>query len=320
MDIKYIENKWALVPKNIGENYSSIQLSNELRVRLLIALNKKNYRCIILSLINKERLDLISEYREYISIEYFDKTNHIVITLLDSRFNEQFNAFIYSVYTNIQPVKSNKEASNIFVNTYHTWREFFSPSPNGILSFESILGLFGELNYLKNKLDISLALDMEYILKSWVGPMGKTHDFEFNDLDVEVKTKEFSSSLITISSEYQLDSEESKLLILFVISVELNTHGGITIGQLARSIYNHLVERLVDTTIFLKALYKAGIPWSELDHYNNYLFVVKSAEGFNCKNPKFPRLIKSNIPNGVKKIKYKIDVNSLTEFIIPNLN
>lgn len=81
-------------------------------------------------------------------------------------------------------------------------------------------GLIGELLFLKR---VSAAIyEPSNALSGWTGPERSKRDFGYGQIFVEVKSKRGSSnSEIGISSEEQLNTNESERLFLYV--VELNS-------------------------------------------------------------------------------------------------
>lgn len=316
MEYNSLEEKWSRIIINQEQNYTSINLSDDLKVRLLIGFNKNSKRCLILSLLSNQKFDFTNDIREYISFEYFDDSGHLIVTLNDDRFQEQFNAFIYSTYRNLIAVELIKNAAFIFVDNYHKWREFFSNRNNNLLSDEEVLGLFGELVYLRKLLLETSAQLVNEKLEGWVGPYGKGHDFEFSDFDVEIKTKDHLKSFINISSEYQLEKNSDKDVILHIISVETDRQNGQTLSDLIKEINDCLVMKFADISIFLKTLRKAGLIWDDLKKYDHKKFTVLSQNSYDCSTDNFPKLTKSNIPSGISNVKYFLSVKDLEVFII----
>ncbi|NNV57302.1 PD-(D/E)XK motif protein [Limnovirga soli] len=315
MEYSDIEKKWSRISLAADENYSSLQLAADISVRLLIAYDRKMKRCLILSMLNAESLDFVNNLREHISFQYFDQSGHVIVTLIDDRFREQFNAFIYSAYLNLKPITIVKDAALILAKTYHKWSDFFSEIIISSLSTEEVMGLWGELFYLKRKMDNTKAELLNDHLKCWVGPFGKTHDFEFPDSDTEIKTKVEEISYVNISSEFQLDTVNGKPLLLHVISVNKNTYYGITLGIIVRDIYEMISSKLGDVSLFLKALSRAGLPWQDIDKYNEHSFSVRVETTYDCLNTRFPKIIRANLASEISNVKYRLNLDSLSDFI-----
>src|SRR5690606_8967726 len=139
-----------------------------------------------------------------------------------------FNDFIISIYNKIYKIEDEEAYVKEFFRTFNRWAYFFDEKRGSKLSEEVLIGLFGELCFMDHLLSQpSLGFKISEIEQSWVGPYDKGHDFEFLDIDYEVKTKPSRSLDVNISSEYQLQEDLGKYLELVVVDVEKNYVEGI---------------------------------------------------------------------------------------------
>jgi hypothetical protein len=217
-------------------------------------------------------------------------------------------------------MKNEDDYARYFIQTFHRWSLFFEDRMSDKLTEEEVKGLFGELLVLKFFVKNKGADELDRVIHSWVGPYDDGHDFSFDVYDVEVKTKNFSSLDIIISSEYQLETEIGKGLELYVVSIEYDSETGLSIKDIVLEIKDYIVSNLGDTSVFLKALLQKGLTLSNIHLYDNFRFKPMEIVVYNCCNNKFPKLSRSNIPNEILSVKYKLRTSLLDEFVINKIS
>ena len=75
---------------------------------------------------------------------------------------------------------------HVFLTRIRAWQSFMHHGKDGFLSPEKEVGLFGELEFLRETL--SLGLPAITAIDGWEGPFEGVHDFKFGNGAVEVKT------------------------------------------------------------------------------------------------------------------------------------
>jgi hypothetical protein len=170
------------------------------------------------------------------------------------------------------------------------------------------------LSYLLKLIQFTCSsVPIDNILKSWVGPFGASHDFEFSSSSIEVKTKPLTSWMIKISSEYQLENIDEKPLNLEVISVIESEHG-LSLKYLFLKVKEHINKKSGDITILLSALEKENLSEERLSKYSNFLFARKMTETFDCDAEYFPKIKAFGLHKAISTVKYNLDVRELQEF------
>lgn len=319
MELKDLQNKWSIITHSqIDKGYKSVILTPQCKSDLYLGINKDANRCLILSLPENHNVDFKTTVKENLSIEFFRDTNFIVLKLIDNSFYELFDDLIISMYNRIKDYSYVDDYSKEFILTFYKWNEFFNDKNSFLLSHQIVKGLFGELFLLQFYIDNNQSADVNDTLNSWTGPFDKRHDFTFDRKDVEVKTKTESALDITISSEYQLETNPDKELELVVISVTEND--GQNLRSLIREIKNKIQHKSGDYTIFLKALNMMGIDLKNAGQYDNYLFKPGTLITYNCTNPDFPKIVKSQTAEEISRVKYNLRVSSLNNYIKSQIN
>lgn len=319
MEIKYLQNKWSIITHSeINQGYKSVILTPDCKSDLYLGINRDANRCLILSLPKNHNVDFKTAIKENLSIEFFRDTNFIVLKLIDNSFYELFDDLIISMYNRIKDFSDVDDYSKEFILTFYKWNEFFNEKNSFQLSQQSIKGLFGELFLLQSYIDNNESAHVDDTLKSWTGPFDKRHDFTFDRKDVEAKTKTDSALDISISSEYQLEANPDKELELAVISVIENE--GQNLKSLIKEIKKKIQNKSGDYTIFLKALNLKGIDLKNAGLYDNYLFKPCSLTVYNCTASDFPKIVKSQIPAEIGRVRYNLRISSLNNYIKSQIN
>jgi len=318
MNMKNIElrQKWLGISNNTATGFRSLRISSDCICELYIGVNNKNNRCLILALPANKLLNFKGIQKENLSIEYFFEKNLVVVQLIDNAYHDLFDDLILSMYNGIKEIAQVDEYSNHFIEAFYRWSEFFEELKSDLLSEDSIKGLIGELLVLKSLITDPNRIEINFILNSWKGPFDKGNDFELESKNLEVKTKSPSDFDVKISSEFQLEESPGKGLELFVVSLLSDFTSGIHIRDLIFEIKLLVQEYSGDNTILWKALSQKNINAKNVDQYDRYRFKPINWISYNCADPNFPKLSRSNIPEEISGLKYTIRTNLLTEFTI----
>ncbi len=284
-------------------------------IPIFIGLNSKKNRCLFLELPVDISVDFINSEKENLSLYYFEDTKYIVLELTDDSYFDLFNDLVISIYQRIYNFKDTQKAINTFVKMFYKWSEFFDDKNSNKLSDESIKGLWGEMYVLKDLIENTESKYLNDILRAWKGPYDKGHDFELENKSIEVKTKDVTKQNIIISSEYQLEIENGKDLELLVLSVDKNYIKGKSLSDLFNLIKESVISKLGDFTIVLDALLQKNITQKNIYEYDNFRFKEIEEIVFGCTE-NFPCLNKSNTDQSIHSVRYSLNLNSLTNFII----
>ena len=185
-----------------------------------------------------------------------------------------------------------------------SWQEFMRKGAQA-LSPEAEIGLVGELLFLGDALDAGLPAQMS--LDSWVGPLDGVQDFELGTGAVEVKaTLSPQGFPAKIGSLEQLDDSVRKPL--FVAGARLSQReSGKNLPEIADGVRERLADDAAAASLFADRLLAAGYAEAHADRYPRR-FV---AEGMRVVEvgESFPRLTPGNVPGGVRKAFYEIDLD-----------
>ncbi|WP_372998309.1 PD-(D/E)XK motif protein [Sulfurimonas sp.] len=289
--------------------------SGEAKPEMNIGFNSTLNRCLLLELPKGHDIDFQKSIKQNLSLSFFDDTGYIVLELTDQSFTDLFNDLIISIYQHIYQMSDVKEYSQVFIQMFYKWSEFFDDKKSEKLSQDIIKGLFGELFVLKELIKDSHSTHINDLLNSWKGPYDKGHDFELDQKHIEVKTKEMTKTSVKISSEHQLESEMDIPLELLVLSVDTHSAKGQSLSTLVSDIKNIVISKLGDFSIVLTALAQKNITARSIYQYDNFRFEAIEEIVYNCTHTDFPKLTKTNTPKAIGSVQYTLHLNYLTEYI-----
>jgi hypothetical protein len=320
LNLELIEKKWNSIDVEEISGFRYVRLSSDCNPELNIGYNYAGNRCLILELPVDFHFEIVSIAKENLSIKHIDKGNYIVIQLIEESYFDLFNDLILSLYHKIKDIVIPKDYANKFVHSFGKWVEFFENRIGSGLSIEEVKGLYGELFVLNELINGSDSSKINEILNGWVGPYDAPQDFNLHSKHIEVKTKLETNPAITISSEHQLEVESGKDLFLNIVTIRTNFESGTSIRSLIEITIELIRERLGDLSILYTALNEKGITLESLKEFNNYRYSVIKTSTYDCLQENFPRLYTSNIPSGICRLKYRLQISQLDRFLIEEKN
>ncbi|MCD8409894.1 PD-(D/E)XK motif protein [Tenacibaculum finnmarkense] len=321
MEAIYLEDQWLKVKGGENSSFTTIKINPICKPDLYLGINDKQNRCLLLILPKGFKTHFIGESKENIKTTYIEKDNYIVLELLDNYYHNLFNDLIISLFYKVKDIDNHKESTAVFISTINKWSAFLAKGLNNRLTKEVIKGLLGELTVLNEFLKDSYASEVNNILDSWQGPYDSNTDFVFDNKNIEVKTKNLESSNVRISSEFQLDNELGKNLELFVVSLDSNPNSTLNLELIINEIKDRIIQLNGNLSILFDALSAKSLFTSNIKDYNNFKFTLKKHETYSCDivledGREFPRLIKSELPNYINKLKYNINLQKLEDFVV----
>jgi hypothetical protein len=316
MEVHGLIEKWSLLEGDGSTKFKSIRIDSVSIPDLYIGISQERKRCLILRLPIGYIPDFQSSVKQNLSLELYKETRWIVLTLLDDQYFDLFDDLIVSIYYKIYAFSDTPLFVGELLKTYYKWSEFFQDSSGDVLSDDQIKGIYGELVYLEDLVKQITSSGINDILSSWKGPYDTGHDFEGEDLNVEVKTKSLSGVSVKISSEYQLLPEPAKQLELAVVSMERDPLTGLSIKELLFRLREIVIVKLGDYTIILKALAQKGLTISKLDEYSHLKFKPLEIKIYDCDHDDFPKIVRTSLPDAISSVSYRLNLNEVKNFII----
>lgn len=315
-----LELRWKAITYTGALPYRSLRISAGCRPELYIALDMKANRFLILQVPEGISVNCPSIKMENLSIEWHEETRFILIGLLNIHFSDLFNDLTLSIYNRVKDSNHPEVYTETFVQAFHRWSEFFEDSSSVQLSEFFLKGLFGELTVLKWYLENNKDMSADHILFAWQGPYNRSQDFVFPGYNLEIKTKSTDEVNISISSEYQLQAETGKRLLLGIVNTDQVADDGITLQHLITDIRNIIILNGADMSVFLKTIARSGLNFHNASFYNHFKWKAINIILYDCSIEEFPKITTYLIRPGISQVKYNLNTTILDSFIIQNIS
>jgi hypothetical protein len=248
-----------------------------------------------------------------VEIQVLPAINHseLVIILLENDLSDIFSYFIEDIIHDLIPVNDQNVALIKISSKINYWKRLFSKITGDILTPQQQRGLYGELIFLNDLLDLNV--DKSCIVNGWHGPLGANQDFWYNGLAVEVKTSKSNNPSIKISNEYQLDT--SDLNNLYVQFYKLNEYqgGSETLHRLINEIRKQLNTDILIQ--FNEKLEYLGINPETEEEYNSISYSIGFERTYHITD-NFPKIVRSNLNDALSAVSYEIEPKLCAEFEI----
>ncbi|MEG1311397.1 MAG: PD-(D/E)XK motif protein [Romboutsia sp.] len=269
---------------------------------------------------NKPTMILI-EYGEILNIEsskYIEVNVHkrvdskivISFSLLDKSMYQLFLRLCNDI---IESSRGMDESISIkfVINRWNSWRRMFKKSIQGLLGEMEIKGLLGELIFLKEYMIPNYG--EKKAIESWMGPSKAHKDFEIDEIWYEVKSLASGSLTVKISSVEQLDSIYEGKLILVVLDKSTNSiENYISINKYVDELENYID----DFDLRLQLRYKLNeIGYYPDTIYDNYIYKHINTKMYLVEG-NFPKINKNNLPEGIVKVSYDIELSFIEKYSI----
>lgn len=301
MNFQQIEEKFA----SIQENSTYLRVSEEHPLELYIGLNDQGQKTLRFNgtfapvKIVGNTLLIIKQVRT--------AAGHSILFSFNSREN---STLFYKLCEDIINQTRDCSPDNGYVeiiNRYNLWKKMFYGRKD-IMSEDEIQGLIAELLFLKDR--IIPLYGTTTGLNSWSGPEPTHKDFSHGNEWFEVKSIANNKPTVGISSIEQLESNVDGKLVIFHMEKMSPEFNGYSLNPLVEQIRDSLVLE-TDRDLFMDKLAQAKYAYSEV--YDNYVYNIVKVESF-CVTGQFPRLMYDNMPRGIVKVRYEIELSMIEKF------
>ena len=234
----------------------------------------------------------------------------LVLALEQHVDRDLFFSLCKTLASALNEVSDSDVAFSIAITHLQRWKSFFANRKQRLLSPEEIRGLFAELQFLKSLYDRHTS-EAEAI-NSWCGPDRAQQDFVFGNTAVEVKAiSRKDRNTVRISSEDQLESLCDNLFLeIFRLSDLPDAGSALSLNQAVVEIYQEFSDSVAIEAFSQKL---AAYGYVELRDYDEPLLVVSERRTYKVESA-FPRLIRSELPQGIRKVGYEIEIEKLARF------
>jgi len=235
--------------------------------------------------------------------------NTLQFSLMHNDNKELFFTFCEDIIEATRSIADNRNAYKTILDRYYSWKKMFS-TPKKLLSESEIMGLIGELLFLRDYLFEKYGKGEA--LRSWSGQELTHKDFSYNDIWYEVKAIHSGKDSVKISSLEQLQSKNDGELVVFSIEKMSASYDGIKINKLALEILNSL-EFDVRKDLFLSAIMSQGFAFDE--SYDEFVYELVSMTRY-LVNSDFPKLTRNDVNDAIIKAQYDLSLAILNNFLI----
>ena len=245
----------------------------------------------------------VNQYRK-------EEYNTIRFSLIDDDMSGLFYKFCEDIIEQTRDLKEEKEGYKAIINRFFQWKKMFVLSKNTFLTEPEIMGLIGEILFLKD--DLAKRIGLSEALRSWSGQELTHKDFSYADTWYEVKCVSMGHQSIRISSLEQLAGENDGELVVYSMEKMSTAYNGITLNQLVLET-SRLFTSAEDRESFLAKVALQGYVYH--NYYDDYVFEISNVTYYNV-NVDFPRLTRQNVPKAVAKASYDLSMAEITPFMI----
>lgn len=229
---------------------------------------------------------------------------------------EPFTEIVKEICRNIFERHQNSvEAVN---NIIRKWKSFWGKPPGALLGIEEQVGLIGELFILEHLVIQNYANSIE----SWTNAINLSHDFEFDNVSLEIKTTRHNHHRHIINGLDQLEPTPSRSLILISI-IALESEDGISLADMIHRIDQLLQNQPNHYDLFLDKIFNRGYRPEHETVYNQNHFRITEVRSYSVTE-QFPKLVHSSLnqppTERISNIRYSLDLEGLEYATLDTIN
>ena len=244
---------------------------------------------------------------KYIEVSQYKKEEYCTIrfSLVDQSLEDLFYKFCDDIVEKTRGVKDSSLGYNAIIDRFLLWKRLFVSAKDDILSEKEIMGLMGELIFLKDFL--FPLLGYRKAIEGWSGQDRTKKDFSFSTDWYEVKTVSCGKDTVLISSMEQLDSENSGVLAVVFLEKMSQSYKGITLNSLVCGIID-LIDNEGCCNSFLEKIEKSCYAYNVT--YDSIVFQKKGIKRYQVDDS-FPKITSSSVPVGIVAAEYQISISAI---------
>ena len=233
-----------------------------------------------------------------------------VACILTAAASDQNDVFSVLTKDILEELRKQKDA-DLYIESLkkrvEKWRVLFKNAAKNKLSEKTVIGLIGELSFIKDLHSSGINNGVDY----WNGPIKSAQDFQGDAVASEVKTTSSNKlEYVHISSEVQLDDDQRDALFLVAYRIERNDAGGTTLPVLIQQVAAMISEG--QKASFYAKLFCLGYKAEDANLYNKG-YSVKELKVYKVSDG-FPRILRHDLPQGVMDVSYKLSLQSCASF------
>jgi hypothetical protein len=238
----------------------------------------------------------------------------LCIELADPRHRDIFALIAQDLVGVISAENEAEPAARAALDRLHAWKACMRYAASA-LGMEAQTGLVAELFLLET---LSGRLPPFGVLEAWRGPLDALHDFEFPVVHLETKgtVSRGADAEFHCTSLAQLESQQGVTLLVSLVYLEVGPDGGPTLPELVSRISTRLAaEGKTAARSFEERLLHAGFLNAHSRWYEHLHWTVRRIATFEVRDG-FPRIARSNLPEGVVGCSYSVRAAACMPFLI----
>ena len=236
--------------------------------------------------------------------------NTIRFSLKDDEVSGLFYKFCEDITEQTRGLANEKDGYKAITNRFFQWKKMFVASRNAVLTEPAIMGLIGELLFLKD--DLSVRIGLSAALRSWSGQELTRKDFSIDDSWFEIKIISRGNPCVRISSLEQLSSDHEGELVVYALEKMSAEYNGITLNKLVLDILK-MFSSQEDKDLFMTKVSIQGYEYN--NYYDDFVFELSSKTRY-VVNKDFPKLTSADVPRAITKVSYDILLTEIMPYII----
>jgi Putative PD-(D/E)XK family member, (DUF4420) len=238
----------------------------------------------------------------------------IQLSLVQSRYSDIFTVLVNDVITGVAEKTTEEAGLEEFFVRLKRWQTFLRANQPEGLSELAQQGLYGELYFLRQMVLPNINLFNK--LQCWTGPKATQQDFQFAGCAVEVKTTSTKQhQKLTIASERQLDNTGAGTIVLLHLSLDIRQCQGETLPEMIANVRSLVADDMLAKDELENCLFEVGYLDLHASQYEEIGYLIREHNYFKVEND-FPRIIESDLRNGVGDVRYTISVAECKRFSI----
>jgi Putative PD-(D/E)XK family member, (DUF4420) len=321
-----MEEIWQLLENennNMSSGYLSRYILPEVGYEVYIAIEKPSNIRLLMLHVNNIFLDRKTVYPASSSFvvnrivlpqdKEEDATLQLVLT--NTRYKDIFTTLVQDIVDHLASIPEGQAAISAFLVRLKRWQAFLEK--NNLEGLSEILqqGLYGELWFLRQVVLPHLGLING--LRRWTAPKSTQQDFQFSGCAVEVKTTSAKQhQKLAIASERQLDDTGAGAIVLLHLSLDVRQGQGETLPAMVASVRSLVSGDAIARDELENLLFEIGYLDIHATRYDNIGYTIREHNYFKVGSD-FPKIIESDLRNGVGDVRYTISVAECKRFSIP---
>ena len=241
----------------------------------------------------------------------------LTLTLINQADLSNFRLMCTGLMLATEAIGPGQGASGLLkvLEELHRWQEMLRHRRDRLLTRSEIIGLVGELLFLRDILCSRLSI--LGALRCWNGPEGHEQDFVVGGTIFEVKTQVVTADRrIRISSEDQLDAVQGRILLANqgLAPLPASDLSGRSLNGLVREL-REIAGSSAAAAADLLDIALLAARYDERDEYDEEFWVLVDRAFYEVRDD-FPRIERSDLRPGVEMVTYAIRVSDCQSFAV----